>query len=49
MALLERITIDLDISHGKPCIRELRYPVETVLEYEFMDDFNGNSGRLSRP
>lgn len=31
-ALLERITIDPAICHGKPCIRGLRYPVETLLE-----------------
>ena len=30
--LLERITIDPDICHGKPCIRGLRYPVEMILE-----------------
>jgi uncharacterized protein (DUF433 family) len=30
--LLERITIDPDICHGKPCIRGLHYPVETILE-----------------
>lgn len=30
--LLERITIDPDICHGKPCIRGLRYPVDTLLE-----------------
>lgn len=30
--LLERITIDPNICHGKPCIRGLRYPVETLLE-----------------
>ncbi len=30
--LLERITIDPQISHGKPTIRGLRYPVETILE-----------------
>ncbi len=30
--LLERITIDPQISHGKPTIRGLRYPVETMLE-----------------
>ncbi|MDP3010987.1 MAG: DUF433 domain-containing protein [Methylococcales bacterium] len=29
----ERITIDPEICHGKPCIRGLRYPVETVLEW----------------
>ncbi|MGI8586374.1 MAG: DUF433 domain-containing protein [Chloroflexia bacterium] len=27
-----RITIDPAICHGKPCIRGLRYPVETILE-----------------
>lgn len=27
-----RITIDLDICHGKPTIRGLRYPVEMILE-----------------
>lgn len=30
--LLERITIDPQICHGKPVIRGLRYPVETLLE-----------------
>jgi uncharacterized protein (DUF433 family) len=30
--LLKRITVDPNICHGKPCIRGLRYPVETVLE-----------------
>ena len=30
--LLNRITIDRDICHGKPTIRGLRYPVETILE-----------------
>ncbi len=30
--LLQRITIDPDICHGKPCIRGLRYPVEMILE-----------------
>ena len=28
----ERITIDPEICHGKPCIRGLRYPVENLLE-----------------
>ena len=32
-SLSERITIDPEICHGKPCIRGLRYPVETVLEW----------------
>ncbi|MEN8255729.1 MAG: DUF433 domain-containing protein [Verrucomicrobiota bacterium] len=30
--LLDRITIDPEVCHGKPCIRGLRYPVETILE-----------------
>ena len=30
--LLDRITINSEISHGKPTIRGLRYPVETILE-----------------
>ncbi len=30
--LLQRITIDPNICHGKPCIRGLRYPVEMILE-----------------
>lgn len=31
--MLERITINPGICHGKPCIRGLRYPVETILEW----------------
>ena len=42
-----RITIDPTICHGKPCIRGLRYPVETILELlssgmtheEILDDY----------
>lgn len=30
--LLKRISIDPAICHGKPIIRGLRYPVETILE-----------------
>ncbi len=30
--LLDRITIDPEICHGKPTIRGLRYPVESMLE-----------------
>ncbi|HEX8202593.1 MAG TPA: DUF433 domain-containing protein, partial [Isosphaeraceae bacterium] len=30
--LLSRITIDPEVCHGKPCIRGLRYPAETLLE-----------------
>jgi uncharacterized protein (DUF433 family) len=47
MNLLDRITIDPDICHGKPTIRGLRYPVETILELlsagmtieEILDDY----------
>src|SRR5258708_2973486 len=31
-ARLSRITIDPTVCHGKPCVRGLRYPVETLLE-----------------
>ena len=31
--MLSRITVDPDVCHGKPCLRGLRYPVETILEY----------------
>ena len=30
--LLRRITLDPEVCHGKPRIRGLRYPVETMLE-----------------
>lgn len=30
--LLQRITLDPAICHGKPCIRGLRYPVQMILE-----------------
>ena len=32
MSMTDRITIDPDVCHGKPCIRGLRYPVESLLE-----------------
>jgi len=32
-SLLERITIQPDICHGKPVIRGPRHPVESVLKY----------------
>ncbi|WP_083622415.1 DUF433 domain-containing protein [Planktothrix paucivesiculata] len=31
-SLLQRVTLDLNICHGKPCIRGLRYPIEFILE-----------------
>lgn len=45
--LFDRITIDPAICHGKPCIRNMRYPVETILELlsagmttdEILDDY----------
>ncbi|RLD53779.1 MAG: hypothetical protein DRJ05_15875 [Bacteroidetes bacterium] len=30
--LIDRITIDSELCHGKPVIRGLRYPVENMLE-----------------
>ena len=32
-SLLSRIAINPEICHGKPVIRGLRYPVESILEY----------------
>lgn len=32
MNLLERITIDPEICHGRPCIRRMRWPVEVILD-----------------
>lgn len=32
MNLLQRITHNPEICHGKPCIRGLRYPIEMILE-----------------
>ncbi len=48
-SLLSRITLDPEINHGKPCIRGLRYPVETILELlssgmsfeEILEDYEG--------
>lgn len=46
--LLQHITIDWNICHGKPCIWGLRYPVEMILELlssgmtteEILEDYN---------
>lgn len=46
-SLLQRITIDPEICHGKPTIRGMRYPVEHMLELmasgmtmeELLDDY----------
>ena len=32
MPNLNRITLDPEICHGKPCIRNMRWPVEAVLD-----------------
>ena len=32
-SLLDRITVDPAICHGKPVIRGLRYTVESILDY----------------
>ena len=48
MDFAQRITIDPDVCHGKPCIRGLRYPVEMILELlssgmtpeEILDDYD---------
>lgn len=29
---LDRITIDAEICHGKPCIRNMRWPVEVIMD-----------------
>ncbi|NUM54310.1 MAG: DUF433 domain-containing protein [Candidatus Hydrogenedentes bacterium] len=31
--LLSRTTYNPEICHGKPCIRGMRYPVESIMEY----------------
>ena len=47
MSLLDRITTNPEICHGKPVVRGLRYPVEMLLELlasgmttaEVLDDY----------
>ena len=31
-SLIKRITINADVCHGKPTIRNMRYPVEMIIE-----------------
>ena len=46
-SLIERITINADVCHGKPTVRNMRYPVEMILELlssgmtwgEIMEDY----------
>lgn len=30
--LIKRITVNADVCHGKPTIRNMRYPVEMILD-----------------
>ena len=30
--LLERITVDSNICHGKACVRHMRWPVEVIID-----------------
>ncbi len=47
MEILERITINSEICHGKPCVRNMRYPVELIIDLlssgmtnsEILDDY----------
>lgn len=32
MNLLNRITISPEICHGKPCVRNMRWPVEVIID-----------------
>lgn len=32
MNLINRISMDPEICHGKPCVRGMRWPVETILD-----------------
>lgn len=32
MSQIERITIDPEVCHGKPCIRGMRWPVEVIID-----------------
>ena len=32
MKNIERITINPEICHGKPCVRDMRWPVEVILD-----------------
>ncbi len=32
MSYLNRITVNPAICHGKPCVREMRWPVEVVID-----------------
>lgn len=50
--LLSRITLNPDVCHGKPTIRNMRYPVELILDLlssgmtneEILDDYPALEG-----
>ena len=49
-SLLSRITINPEICHGRPVIRDLRYPVESMMEYlAALDSWHENYRREPRP
>jgi uncharacterized protein (DUF433 family) len=52
MSLLNRIVVDPAVCHGKPVIRGLRYPVESMLEYlaagDSIDDLLAEFSDLER-
>lgn len=33
ISMADRITIDPEICHGKPCVRGMRHPVDSILEH----------------
>lgn len=53
MRHLERITIDPEICHGKPCIRGMRWPVEVILDMlgsnMSIEDILNDHPELERP
>jgi len=52
VSLLSRIVVDPAVCHGKPVIRGLRYPVESMLEYlaagDSIEDLLGEFPDLER-
>jgi uncharacterized protein (DUF433 family) len=47
-SLLARITINPEVCHSKPVIRDMRYPVEAMLEYLAGGDTIDDLLRVSR-
>jgi uncharacterized protein (DUF433 family) len=46
--LWQRITLDLNICHGKPCLRGLRYPVELLSSGMSIEDILADYDDLER-